>query len=60
MHANTPFAEIAAKHRQIIFVDGEDLVRGELTHDTRLGWVGKADWTTQDVWEAYPVAMATG
>jgi hypothetical protein len=57
MHATTPFADIAARHKQIIFLDGEDLVRGELAHDPRLGWVGQADWSTQDVWEAYPVAL---
>ena len=58
MHATTPFAEIAAKHVQVIFVDGEDLVRGELIHDPALGWTGKVDWATQDVWEAYPVPVS--
>ena len=58
MHATTPFAEIAAKSEQVIFVDGEDLVRGELIRDERLGWIGKADWSTQEVWEAYPIAVA--
>jgi hypothetical protein len=29
MHSETPFAEIAAKHTSIIFVDGEDMVRGD-------------------------------
>ena len=60
MHENTPFADIAAKNRQIIFVDGEDLVWGDLVHDARLGWVGNADWATQDVWEAYPVGAMAG
>ncbi len=60
MHAHTPFAEIAEKRKEVIFVDGGDVVRGELIHDARLGWIGNADWTTQDVWEAYPVAVAAG
>ena len=42
----------------IIFVDGEDMVRGELVHDAQLGWIGKVDWSTQDVWEVYPPAVA--
>jgi hypothetical protein len=60
MHEQTPFAEIAAKHEQIIFVDGDDMVRGELVHDPHLGWIGKVDWSTQDGWESYPAAAATG
>jgi len=58
MHQQTPFAEIAAKNEPIIFVDGEDVVRGELVHDPQPGWIGKVDWSTQDVWEAYPPAVA--
>lgn len=54
MHRGTPFDEIAEKHRRIVFVDGEDIVEGELVHDPQLGWVGAADWNTQDVWLAYP------
>jgi hypothetical protein len=54
MHQQTPFAEIAVKQEPIIFVDGEDMVRGELVHDPQVGWVGKVDWSTQDVWESYP------
>lgn len=60
MHEQTPFAEIAAKCEQIVFVDGEDVVRGELAHDPQFGWIGKVDWSTQDVWESYPPALATG
>ena len=52
MHQQTPFAEIAAKHEPIIFVDGEDVVRGELIHDPQAGWIAKVDWSTQDVWES--------
>ena len=59
MHQQTPFAQIAAKHESILFVDGEDVVRGELLHDPRDGWIAKVDWSTQDVWEAYPPAVAT-
>ena len=40
MHQQTPFAEIAAKHETIIFVDGEDMVRGELVYDPEHGWIG--------------------
>jgi hypothetical protein len=58
MHSETPFAEIAAKHASIIFVDGDDMVRGELMLDPELGWLGKVDWSTQDVWESYPPAVA--
>ena len=57
MHQQTPFAEIAVKQEPIIFVDGEDTVRGELVHDPQLGWVGKVDWSTQDVWESYPAVV---
>jgi hypothetical protein len=30
------------------------MVRGELVRDSRLGWLGKVDWSTQDTWESYP------
>jgi hypothetical protein len=58
MHHQTPFAETAAKHEPIIFVDGEDVVRGELIHDPQAGWIAKVDWSTQDVWESCPRAVA--
>lgn len=58
MHEHTPFDEIAAKHETIIFVDGDDMVRGELLHDPEHGWIGQVDWSTQDVWESYPPAVA--
>ncbi|MPZ19256.1 MAG: hypothetical protein GEV06_15285 [Luteitalea sp.] len=60
MHEQTPFVEIASKRQPLIFVDGEDMVRGELVHDRQLGWMGKVDWSTQDLWESYPPAVATG
>lgn len=59
MHEQTPFAEIAAKHEEIIFVDGEDMVCGELVQDSELGWVGEVDWSTQEIWESYPAVVAT-
>ena len=58
MHLHTPFAEIAAKHETIIFVAGDDMVRGKLIHDPELGWIGNVDWSTHDVWESYPPAAA--
>jgi hypothetical protein len=58
MHQQTPFAQIAAKNESILFVDGEDVVRGELIQDPQEGWIAKVDWSTQDVWEAYPPAAA--
>jgi hypothetical protein len=58
MHHQTPFAQVAAKRESILFVDGEDVVRGELIHDPHAGWIAKVDWSTQDVWEAYPPAVA--
>lgn len=58
MHERTPFAQIAAKNEPILFVDGEDVVRGELIHDQQEGWIATVDWSTQDVWETYPPAVA--
>jgi hypothetical protein len=60
MHERTPFARLAARREEIVFVDGEDMVRGKLVRDPKLGWVGKIDWATQEVWEAYPNAVAGG
>ena len=54
MHGHTRFAEIAAKHETIIFIDGDDMVRGELIHEPEQGSIGQVDWSTQDVWEWYP------
>ena len=53
MHEQTPFAEIAAKHEQIIFVDGQDRVCDKTLHDPRLGWIGTVERSTQDVWQGY-------
>jgi hypothetical protein len=38
--------------------DGQDVVRGELVHDPGEGGIAQMDWSTQDVWEAYPPAVA--
>ena len=46
MHSETAFAEIAAKHASIIFVDGDDMFRGELMQDPALGWLGDDDRPT--------------
>jgi len=56
-HQKTPFAEMTEKHEPIIFLAG-DMVRGALVHDPELGWIGKVDWSTQDIWEGYPGAVA--
>ena len=58
MPQQTPFAQIAAKNQPILFIDGEDVVRGELVQDPQEGWIAKVDWSTQDVWETYPPAIA--
>jgi hypothetical protein len=34
------------------------MVRGELIQDSEHGWIGLVDWSTQDVWESYPPAVA--
>jgi hypothetical protein len=60
MHQQMPFAKIAAKHESILFIDGEDVVRGELVRDPREGWIAKVDWSTQEVWESYPPAVVAG
>ncbi len=60
MHRQTPFAKLAARHEDIVFVDGEDMVRGGLVYDHDLGWIGEVDWATQDVWETYPSAVVGG
>jgi len=44
-----PFAKIAAKHEQMIFVDGRDGVCDEMVGDLRLGWIGAVEWSKQDV-----------
>lgn len=56
IHEYTPFAELAAADDKILFVQGEDIVEGKLVEDPELGWLGDADWTTQDTLHAYPAA----
>ncbi len=60
IHDQTPFAEIAARREPILFTDGEDVVRGSLAPDASRGWVGIADWSTQDLVESYPPSVAVG
>lgn len=57
MHEHTPLTR-SAKHETIIFVDGEDMVRGEVVYDPEHARIGQVDWSTQDVWESYPPAVA--
>ncbi len=59
MHTRTPFARLARRGEAVTFIDGEDSVRGMLVKDPRLGWLGKADWSTQAAVEEYPAAAAT-
>lgn len=54
IHEHTPFADLAASGEKILFVQGEDIVEGTLAEDPELGWVGEADWSTQDVLRSYP------
>jgi hypothetical protein len=56
IHEHTPFAELAATGDRILFVQGEDIVQGKLVEDPELGWLGDADWDTQDVLRSYPSA----
>ena len=54
IHEHTPFEEIAASQDRIVFVQGEDIVSGFVEHDPELGWIGVADWSTQEVLRSYP------
>lgn len=54
IHQHTPFDLIAASGKRILFVQGEDIVFGRVVNDPVRGWVGDADWDTQDVLEEYP------
>ena len=53
-HARTPFAEIAGSGERLLFVDGGEFVEGSLVQDPERGWVGLADWSTQDRLRSYP------
>lgn len=48
------------RREPILFTDGEDVVRGSLAQDASRGWVGIADWSTQDLVESYPRSVAVG
>lgn len=54
VHERTPFAEIAASGERVLFVDGGEFVEGRLLEDSARGWVGVADWATQDRLRSYP------
>ena len=54
VHERTPFAEIAASGERVLFVDSGEFVEGRLTEDPTRGWVGVADWATQDRLRSYP------
>lgn len=54
IHKMTPFAEIAASADRILFVDSGEFVEGHIVADDNRGWVGEADWDTQDTLRAYP------
>ena len=54
IHEATPFAEIAQSSDRILFVDSGEFVEGRIVKDERRGWVGEADWDTQDTLRAYP------
>jgi hypothetical protein len=53
IHDETPFEAIAASGAPILFIQGEDVVRGRLVHDAD-GWCGEVDWSTQEVLRQYP------
>jgi hypothetical protein len=54
VHEGTPFAEIAVSGERVLFVDGGEFVEGSLLQDPERGWVGVADWATQDRLRSYP------
>jgi hypothetical protein len=53
-HERTPFADIAGSGERVLFVDGGEFVEGSLAQDPVRGWVGIADWATQDRLRSYP------
>ena len=54
VHERTPFAEIAVSGERVLFVDSGEFVEGSLVQDPVRGWVGIADWSTQDRLRSYP------
>jgi hypothetical protein len=54
VHERTPFAEIEGSGERVLFVDGGEFVEGSLAQDPERGWVGIADWATQDRLRTYP------
>ncbi len=59
MHRSTPFDQIGARGEAVTFVDGEDVVAGQLELDPAQGWVGVADWTTLEAIETWPHPTTT-
>ena len=58
VHEHTPFAEIAASGERWLFVDGGEFVEGSLVQDPDRGWMGDADWATQDRFRTFPPDQA--
>lgn len=54
IHKLTPFGEIAKSDERVLFVDSGEFVEGRIVADDQRGWVGEADWDTQDTLRAYP------
>ena len=54
VHEGTPFADIAVSGERVLFVDGGEFVEGTLVQDSERGWVGVADWATQDRLRSFP------
>lgn len=54
VHERTPFAELAASEERLLFVDGSEFVESGLVEDLDRGWVGQADWSTQNRLRSYP------
>ena len=54
VHERTPFAEIAASGERVLVVDAGEFVEGSVVQDPEPGWVGVADWATQDRLRTYP------
>ena len=54
VHEGTPFADIAVSGERVLFVDGGEFVEGTLVQNPEQGWVGVADWATQDRLRSFP------
>lgn len=56
MHRDTPFHEIMTRGDQILFVDGQDIVHGQLSEGQAVDWLGDVDWSTQQMIGSWPPA----